>query len=33
MTLIKAQRPAADPDSWYIRRRIEKFSRSWDESP
>ncbi len=33
MTLIKAQRPAADPDSWYIRRRIEKFSRSWDGSP
>ncbi len=30
VALIKAQRPIADPDIWYIRRRIEKFNRSWD---
>jgi protein-tyrosine phosphatase len=33
MTLIKAQRPVADPEVWYIRRRIEKFNRSWDGKP
>ncbi len=32
VSLIKAQRPVADPDIWYIRRRIEKFNRSWDGS-
>ncbi len=26
---IKAHRETADPDIWYIRRRIEKFSRLW----
>lgn len=28
---IKAGRPAADPDIWYIRRRIEKFDRLWNK--
>lgn len=32
VALIKAQRPVADPDVWYIRRRIDKFNRSWDGS-
>jgi protein tyrosine phosphatase (PTP) superfamily phosphohydrolase (DUF442 family) len=27
--LIKARRAQADPDIWYIRRQIERFSRSW----
>ncbi len=28
--LLKARRGAADPDVWYIRRRIEKFARTWE---
>ena len=28
VALIKTQRTVADPDIWYIRRRIEKFARS-----
>jgi protein-tyrosine phosphatase len=28
--LLKARRPAADPDIWYIRRRIEKFASTWE---
>ena len=29
MKLIKAQRPAADPDAFYIRSRILRFARQW----
>lgn len=29
MTLIKEKRSIADPDIWYIKRRIEKFERHW----
>ena len=32
MRIIKQQRPAADPETWYIRRRIELFSRQWADS-
>ena len=28
MQLIKLQRPVADPDAWYIRRRIIKYSET-----
>ena len=28
--LLKERRPAADPDIWYIRSRIDKFARSWE---
>jgi hypothetical protein len=28
--LIKAQRPSADPDVFYIRRRILRFARAWN---
>ena len=28
--LLKARRPAADPEIWYIRRRIEKFASTWE---
>jgi protein-tyrosine phosphatase len=31
MELIKQQRPAADPDAWYIRRRIMKFAQLWEQ--
>ena len=31
MELIKQQRPAADPDAWYIRRRIMKFANLWEK--
>ena len=31
MDLIKAQRPTADPDAWYIRRRIMRFAKMWDQ--
>ncbi len=31
MRLIKAQRPVADPEAWYIRRRIIKFSQNWPD--
>ncbi len=27
--LIKDRRASADPDAWYIRRRIKKFAESW----
>lgn len=30
--LIKERRPIADPDIWYIRRRIHKFAREWSGS-
>ncbi len=29
LDLIKARRDVADPDSGYIRRRIERFARDW----
>ena len=29
MQLIQHQRPVADPEAWYIRRRIMKFSEQW----
>ena len=29
MELIKAQRPTADPDAFYIRSRILRFARQW----
>ncbi len=29
MELIKQQRPVADPEVWYIRRRIIKFAQQW----
>ena len=29
MELIKAQRPSADPDMFYIRSRIFRFARAW----
>lgn len=29
MHLIKQQRVVADPDVWYIRRRIERFAQRW----
>ena len=31
MELIKQQRPAADPDAGYIRRRIMKFAQLWEQ--
>ncbi|MEM7034831.1 MAG: dual specificity protein phosphatase [Chloroflexota bacterium] len=31
MTLIKENRPIADPDCWYIKRRIVKFETHWRE--
>jgi protein-tyrosine phosphatase len=30
MQLIKQKRENADPDIWYIRRRILKFAETWD---
>jgi protein tyrosine phosphatase (PTP) superfamily phosphohydrolase (DUF442 family) len=30
MHLIKDRREAADPDIWYIRRRIIRFAQAWD---
>jgi protein-tyrosine phosphatase len=32
ITLIKVQRPIADPDVFYIRRRILSFARAWSEA-
>lgn len=29
MQLIKEKRPVADPEAWYIRRRILKFAQLW----
>jgi hypothetical protein len=31
MELIKQQRPAADPDTWYIHRRILRFAKLWNQ--
>ena len=31
MRLVKEQRAVADPNIWYVRRRIEKFERYWLE--
>lgn len=28
--MIKQRRPIADPDTWYIKRRIYRFSKSWE---
>jgi protein-tyrosine phosphatase len=34
MARLSAQRPAADPHIWYIRRQIERFERHWrDRKP
>lgn len=30
MALIKSHRAVADPDIWYIRRRIMRFAQVWD---
>ncbi|HEX7621296.1 MAG TPA: dual specificity protein phosphatase [Anaerolineales bacterium] len=30
--LIKVQRPIADPDAFYIRRRILRFARAWSRT-
>ena len=30
MALIKARRQVADPNIWYIRRRIERFAQTWE---
>ncbi|HEX6305723.1 MAG TPA: dual specificity protein phosphatase [Anaerolineales bacterium] len=30
MQLIKTHRAVADPDIWYIRRRIIRFAQAWD---
>jgi protein-tyrosine phosphatase len=27
--MIKQRRPVADPDAWYIKRRIYRFAKSW----
>jgi protein tyrosine phosphatase (PTP) superfamily phosphohydrolase (DUF442 family) len=32
MALIKDKRDAADPDIWYIRRRIVRFAQVWDHT-
>jgi hypothetical protein len=29
MQLVKQKREAADPDAWYIQRRIYKFEQYW----
>jgi hypothetical protein len=29
MRLVKDRRAVADPDAWYIRRRILKFEQLW----
>ena len=31
MRLIKERRPVADPNAWYIRKRIRKFEQLWPE--
>jgi protein-tyrosine phosphatase len=31
--LIKQRRPIADPDAWYIKRRILRFAKSWPPNP
>jgi dual specificity MAP kinase phosphatase len=33
IALIKLQRPIADPDVFYIRRRIQRFARAWPRVP
>jgi dual specificity MAP kinase phosphatase len=32
MALIKTRRQIADPDIWYIRRRIERFAQMWESN-
>ena len=32
MQLIKQQRPISDPQAWYIRRRVMKFTREWGKN-
>jgi hypothetical protein len=32
MRLIKQKRKGADPDMWYIRRRIVRFAREWAQA-
>jgi protein tyrosine phosphatase (PTP) superfamily phosphohydrolase (DUF442 family) len=32
VSLIKGQRSVADPDAWYIRRRIHRFAETWDHA-
>lgn len=32
MQLIKQHRPAANPETWYIRRRIMKFAQVWAQA-
>lgn len=31
--MIKQRRPIADPDAWYIKRRIHRFAQSWKRNP
>lgn len=31
MDLIKARRPTADPDAWYIKRQILRFAKRWQK--
>lgn len=31
--LVESKRPVAEPSIWYIRRRIEKFEREWNQDP
>ena len=33
MRLVKERRKVADPDAWYIKRRIRAFERRWQERP
>ena len=33
IALVKQGRPVADPDVWYIRRRIYRFAKSWQTDP
>lgn len=33
ITMVKQGRPVADPDAWYIRRRIYRFAKSWQTDP
>ena len=33
IAMVKQSRPVADPDAWYIRRRIYRFAKSWHTDP
>lgn len=33
IAMVKQGRPVADPDAWYIRRRIYRFAKSWQTDP